>query len=194
MYLREATLEHHREAERHVRILDPDATIATYTRYLVRMYGFHAAIERVFADHDALSRAGFDPAARCKTPLLAADLHELGLDPNLLERSALPDLDSLARALGAAYVIEGSTLGGTFIRARLVLDVPLRFLAGYGAATGAMWKVFGAICDRELASQAARDEAVAAARETFTALTTWLDEPAREAPYPNPALERRLHA
>jgi len=194
MYLRDATLEHHREAERHVRILDPDATVATYARFLARMYGFHAAIERVFADHAALTRAGFDPESRCKAPLLAADLHELGLDPNLLERSALPDLVSLARALGAAYVIEGSTLGGTFIRSRLTLDVPMRFLAGYGAATGAMWKVFGAICDRELAGHAARDEAVTAARETFGALTAWLDEPARDAPHPNPALERRLHA
>ena len=194
MYLRDATVDHHREAERHVRILDPDATVATYTRYLARMYGFHAAVERLFADHDALARAGYDAESRCKTPLLAADLHELGLDPNLLECSALPDLVSLSRALGAAYVIEGSTLGGAFIRSRLLLDVPMRFLAGYGAATGAMWKVFGAICDRELASQTARDEASIAARETFAALTTWLDEPARDAPYPNRALERRLHA
>lgn len=190
-YLRDATLDHHREAERHVRILDPDATRSTYTRFLARMHGFHAAIERAFADHAALARAGFDAAARRKQPLLAADLRELGLDPDLLERPAVTRPSSLPHALGAAYVVEGSTLGGAFIRSRLVLDVPVRFLTGYGAATGRMWRAFGAICDRELATDAARSTAAAAARETFTALTAWLDEPARDVPHPNRALDRR---
>lgn len=193
-FLRDATLDHHREAERHVRVLDADATVATYARFLSRMFGFHAAIESAFANHEALARSGFDALARRKQPLLAADLRALGLDPDLLDRAPLPDLAPLSRALGAAYVIEGSTLGGAFIRARLALDVPMRFLDGYGASTGAMWKLFAAICDRELATDLARSEAASAARETFTALTMWLDEPAREAPYPNRALDRRVQA
>jgi heme oxygenase len=195
-FLRDATLEHHREAERHVRILDPDATVATYTRFLARMFGFHAAIEGVLADHRALARAGYIAAERRKQHLLAADLHDLGLDPDLLDRcSNLLPLDSLPRALGAAYVVEGSTLGGSFIRTKLALrDVPTRFLAGYGTATGKMWKAFGELSDRALATAAARDEAATAARETFACLAAWLDEPARDAPHPNRALDRRVHA
>ncbi|HEX4453243.1 MAG TPA: biliverdin-producing heme oxygenase [Kofleriaceae bacterium] len=179
--LRAATLDLHAAAERHVRILDDDATIATYVRFLDRMHGVHVATEAAFADHAELAIAGFDAAARCKSALIRADLAQLHAVPNE-SRCVIPDVRGIARGLGAAYVIEGSTLGGAFVRSRLRLrDVPTAFLAGYGKETGPMWKRFVAVLDQ---ARVDADHAIAAARAMFRSLIDWLDEPAREPPQP----------
>jgi heme oxygenase (biliverdin-IX-beta and delta-forming) len=189
--LKQATLDLHEAAERHVRILDDDATVATYVRFLDRMFGVHAATEAAFADHAELAAAGFDAASRCKSPLICADLAELGAVPST-SRCIVPELGGLARGLGAAYVIEGSTLGGAFVRSRLrIPNVPTAFLAGYGAQTGPMWKRFIAICE---ASRVELDDAIAAARAMFEALIDWLGEPARDAPQPFRGLRREVRA
>ncbi|MFT3698080.1 MAG: biliverdin-producing heme oxygenase [Kofleriaceae bacterium] len=172
--LRVATAELHREAERHVRILDPDATEATYARYLQRMYGFHAACERAFS-------IPFE--GRYKSDAIAADLAELGVAAEPL--AVVPDMRSRSYELGCAYVIEGSTLGGRFILAKMPKQRATRFLDGYGDATGRMWKEFCAL----LETADDLDEAIAGARDTFAALITWLDEPAREPPHPYRGLE-----
>jgi heme oxygenase len=179
--LRAATLDLHAAAERHVRILDDDATVATYVRFLDRMHGVHAATEAAFADHAELAAAGFDASARCKSPLICADLAKLRTVPSE-SRCEIPDVRGIARGLGAAYVIEGSTLGGAFVRSRLRLrDVPTAFLAGYGEQTGPMWKRFVAIFEQ---ANADVDQAIVAARAMFQSLIDWLDEPAREPPQP----------
>jgi heme oxygenase len=113
--LKQATYALHRRAEQHVRILDRDATVYDYVRYLCAIYGFHAPIEHTLATDDALEAAGFAAALRRKTPLLAQDLCPLdGSCGRPCDRAAvccraLPVSDSLARRIGIAYVIEGST-------------------------------------------------------------------------------------
>lgn len=185
--LKAATADLHAEAERHVRILDPDATEATYTRYLGRMFGFHAPLEDRFAVHRELLAAGFDASARRKQGWLRADLSALGVRPDDLPRCPrLPDLDGLARGLGAAYVVEGSTLGGRFILTRMhgrlghLRGRATGFLEGYGAATGPLWRRFAELAESALAAPEARAAAIAAARDTFVALTAWLEEPGRD--------------
>jgi heme oxygenase (biliverdin-IX-beta and delta-forming) len=179
--LRTATLDLHAAAERHVRILDDDATVTTYVRFLDRMHGVHAATEAAFAGHAELADTGFDAPARCKSPLIRADLACLGAVPGDA-RCVIPAVTGLARGLGAAYVIEGSTLGGAFVRSRLRIPaVPTKFLGAYGEATGPMWKRFATICET---ARADADEAIATARAMFQALIDWLDEPAREPPRP----------
>jgi heme oxygenase len=179
--LRTATLDLHAAAERHVRILDDDATVATYVRFLDRMHGVHAAVEAALADHTELAAVGFDAPARRKSPLLRADLACLGAVPGE-PHCKIPDVGGIARGLGAAYVIEGSTLGGAFVRSRLRIPaVPTAFLAGYGERTGPMWKRFVTICET---ARGDADAAIAAARAMFQALIDWLDEPAREPPRP----------
>ena len=94
--------------------------------------------------------------------------------------STLPRVATFADALGCLYVLEGSTLGGQFIRrevaARLGLtpDRGCAFFAGYGERTGAMWKAFGAAVTAHAdARPEDRDVIVAAAVETFTRLDEW---------------------
>jgi heme oxygenase len=180
--LKEATAELHLEAERFVRILDADATVDDYVRYLRAMHGYHAAIEPRFTVLDAL---GFASATRQRAQLAALDLRVLEGSPG--ERChPLPAGSTTASVLGMAYVIEGSTLGGRFILTKLPAALaPLRgrataFLTGYGRATGDRWRSFAAIVERELASPALLDEAVAGACATFTTLTRWL---AHEGPH-----------
>jgi heme oxygenase len=189
--LKEETAELHREAERHIHILDDDATDATYARFLLRMLGFHAPMEDRFAAHRELREAGFDVAARRKQGLIRDDLTALGLAGVAGPRCAdLPDVSDLSRALGAAYVLEGSTLGGPFIVARMrarlghLVGVATSFLEGYRVVTGPMWQSFGALVERCLTAPAARDTAIETARSTFSKLIAWLDETPADVPQP----------
>lgn len=186
--LKSETAALHELAEQHVRILDEDATPADYHRYLVAMHGYHAPLEERFAAHAGLAAAGFEAPLRKKRHLIERDLTSLG-DPLTAWPACprLPDTGPLARAVGAAYVIEGSTLGGRFILAKLPPGLaPLRggataFLEGYGAATGDRWRAFGDLVGRAVGSPAEEDAAVDAACETFACLIDWLA--LHEAPY-----------
>lgn len=179
--LKDLTRDLHLRAEQYVRILDEDATRDDYTRYLVAMLGFHAPIEQLFAADAELEAAGFAACERQKSHLIARDLRIVApSETATLRCSALPISDSLAQRIGIAYVIEGSTLGGKFILANLppalaaLKGRATAFLEGYGAATGARWKSFGAVVERVVTSAAAEAEAVAAARDTFARLIAWL--------------------
>lgn len=196
--LRAETAELHALAERHVRILDADATDAMYARYLARMYGFHVPMEDAFARHDALVAAGFDAAGRRKRALLSRDLAFFGVVADRLPLcTALPPMETLPQAVGAAYVVEGSTLGGAFIVARMrarlghLVGPATAFLDGYGVQTGPQWRGFVALAERALPDEASRAAAGAAACATFAALIAWLDEPAADPPHPHRGLARR---
>jgi heme oxygenase len=171
----------HALAEQYVRILDESATVADYHRYLVAMHGYHAPLEHRLGAHAALVAAGFEAPLRSKRALLERDLASLG-DPRTSWPVCprLPETGPLARAVGVAYVLEGSTLGGRYILAKLppalagLRGRSTSFLEGYGAATGARWRGFGEVVERAIASRAHEDEAVAGACETFARLVDWL--------------------
>ncbi|PCC67703.1 Heme oxygenase [Nannocystis exedens] len=186
--LKDDTAALHLRAELHVRILDADATLTDYRDYLAAMLGYHAPLEDLLGAHDGLGAAGFDAPRRRRAPMLAADLCALSDDPREVPRcTALPAVTSLARALGVAYVLEGSTLGGRYILARLppalagLRGHATAFLTGHGPETGARWRDFAAIVARELNTPAAEAEAVAGARETFERLIDWLAPRTRAA-------------
>jgi heme oxygenase len=188
--LKEQTADLHLEAERHVRILDADATDATYARYLTRMYGFHVPLEAAFARHRVLEAVGFSAPERSKREWLSHDLAVMGVDVSPPLCTQLPILGDVRRAIGVAYVIEGSTLGGRFILTKMKNRFPhligraTRFLEGYGEHTGLRWKQFGAIAERVLYDDIAIASAITGAREAFERLTVWLDEPAMDPPHP----------
>lgn len=194
--LKHRTADLHLEAERHVRILDPDATDETYARYLTKMFGFHAPLELAFARHAGLEAAGFAAAQRAKRGWIAHDLAALGVESSPPLCAQLPDLGDVLRATGVAYVIEGSTLGGRFILTKMrprfghLMGRATRFLEGYRDDTGTRWKQFAALAERILYDDAAIDRAVLGARDTFVRLTSWLDEPAMEPPYPRRIMRR----
>jgi heme oxygenase len=191
--LRAETEDLHRRAETHVRILDADASEADYRTYLRAMRGFHAPVERALR---VLDGDGFASASRGKTAWLDADLAALAdADPPLV-CAALPALGDRAAAVGGAYVLEGSTLGGRYILSRLPAALaPLRgrataFLHGYGDDTGAQWRRFGEVVERVLVDDAAAARAIEGARDTFARLIDWLIATAADGGRADPARVR----
>ena len=176
--LKNGTADLHEEAERYVRILDADADPDDYVRYLRAMYGYHAPIEASLLACEPLAAVYFDAPGRCvKAAWMREDLHFLGPRDEPAVCTAVPQPVTLARALGIAYVLEGSTLGGRFILSKLppaLASLPARYLEGYGKETGARWRAFGDIVAREIRSPLDEASAVHAARETFSLLITWL--------------------
>lgn len=184
-HLRTATAALHAQVEASLDILSPGIDAPAYRRYLERMWGFHAPLERALAGVDGLSLLPIDLDERWKVPHLEADLNELGgsaANLDTLDETSGRGLTSLLRdvdgALGCLYVLEGATLGGQIIHRELsqrmpdVLHRASRYLRCYGDDTGARWRVFCAALD-------ARDDpqgmarTIAAAQETFRTLLTW---------------------
>ncbi len=84
-------------------------------------------------------------------PLLDADLARLNdvrPEPHPVARP-----DTVPEALGLLYVLEGSTLGATVIRRQAAAEgvdiTDMSFLDPYGALTGAYWRAFLAVLERE---------------------------------------------
>ncbi|CRM00700.1 biliverdin-producing heme oxygenase [Pseudomonas asgharzadehiana] len=160
--------------------LDADGYLSLLRAY----YGFYAPIEAALYEGDLIPE-GFDPQLRVKTPTLVSDLHALGLNDAAIDAlprcTHLPSLDTPAACLGAAYVLEGATLGGQVLRRemarRLGLDADNggAFLNVYGAETGRRWKDFLDYLARQPMDAQARPCAVDAARSTFSCFEQWLD-------------------
>jgi len=151
-----------------------------YGAYLAKLAGFHLPLEAsVFAAHD-WDALGLPAAAdRRRGTRLRADLAALGIDAAALPCSTeLPDLRPVGRALGALYVLEGSTLGGQVLArevTRGAAGAPTAFLYGAGDAAGERWRTFCRFAERlaEGRPDLAAD-AVTAACDTFAGLASWL--------------------
>lgn len=121
--LRGATREQHAE-------LDASVDLARYPAFLVSSL---AAVEQV---EPAIARWLPYPIERI--PALRADLDELGLVPAASEPFSLANR---SEAWGAAYVLEGSTLGGMMLAENTGAPAK-RYLRLRGKQTAARWKAF----------------------------------------------------
>lgn len=177
------TQAQHRALEGVVTFLDERAPQAGYARYLSKLFGFHAVAEpRLFAHASWLQ-------AREKTPLLVADLAVLGVAAPALPRcDCVPSFTSRGQALGAAYVLEGATLGGRHVHRRLKGRIPesaTRYLLCYGEEVGRRWSAFREEV-RAVLADSEEDAFIAGARETFDALHRWLVGDAARGWTPHP--------
>ena len=165
--------------------------------------GFHHPFETTLHGFAQRGGLGLDLAGRRRAPLLQADLMALGVAPAALAR--LPQYAGIgvascaAAAMGALYVIEGSTLGGIHIaRALAPLCAALgggrRFFLGHGERHGAMWRGFLAALEARAASEADIAAMVEGAATTFAAFEFWMNgwrsmdeaaDPAMLAPLPH---------
>jgi heme oxygenase len=155
-----------------------------YRLYLLRMYGFHAAVEPALVSSRQLMAIVPDARMRNhKAALLAHDLIVLGVEPRelvQLPRMMFAESLSFPEALGWAYVVENMTLGGKQLAHHLVRQLPTEirnasaYLRCYGDEVSERWQEFGVAVDR--CEQAIRegDRVVAAAREGFLQLRAWM--------------------
>src|ERR1700760_40404 len=114
--LKETTEAAHAAAEKKMvlalkRISAPE----DYVSMLNWLYGFYAPLEDLIRDQ--LTEDNFpDMIKRSRAEYILWDLKEFNAEaqePDTCDH--LPVIDSYARALGALYVLEGSTLGGRII-------------------------------------------------------------------------------
>ena len=174
------TAEEHAAIEAATRIMRPDIGLPDYREYLERSFGFYQPVEQMLERVGVWPALELDAAARVKLPLLSRDLLELGRDPGVLPICAsLPQLGGgLPEAVGCAYVLEGSTLGGRVVsrhvQTRLGPQVPHRFLDAYGADTGDRWQAFRAALRWFADSREVENRIIAGARQTFESFARWL--------------------
>lgn len=145
-------------------------------RHLLRTHGqYHQALETTIDRFPDFFR-DYAPETRRKTAWLQHDLALLN-EP-LLQPVANPFADwSPVALLGAAYVGEGSMLGGTIIGRLLEknflvqsLAAQSRFYGGYGAGTGSQWKRFGTFATQQGTEH--QEAVVAAAKQAFSSYQT----------------------
>ena len=180
--LRTATAVEHELVETTLGLMDHQLGRDRLVAVLARLHAFWTAAE---AGLDAWARrwpADAETVAwsrRRPAPLFAEDLRALGAEPGSAPVPDLPAVEDTDQALGRLYVLEGSTLGGTFISRHLATlptlgpDVRLGAFSPYGAETGAMWHAFRRVTRDRVAAGGDAGRVVGAARATFTALAAW---------------------
>ncbi|RKH71409.1 heme oxygenase [Corallococcus aberystwythensis] len=186
--LKTETRSHHERTEGVVRLMDAHLTPGDYQSHLEAFYGLYLPLEALLAAPLSALEPALNLEARWKTPLLEADLRTLGHDTGSLARlpraSPLPAVPGLAEALGCAYVLEGSTLGGQLILRHLMRHFGpdagvgvFAFFRAYGDQVGPMWRAFGEAltqASRRAASESFDAAVVQGARDTFDTFAAWL--------------------
>jgi heme oxygenase len=188
--LREQTSEHHKRAERsdfQRRLLGGQLPVAAYTAWLEQMWFVYRDLESCLAGPGGYNRsAALDAGSWRRTPQIESDLHYFGvttesLSPVSATQEFLARLKQRAEVktaalLGVVYVLEGSTNGSRYIARSLrkAYDLDgrggLAFLDPYGDAQPERWRAFKSELDAAT-SPGEAGELIAAARETFDALT-----------------------
>jgi heme oxygenase len=138
-------------------LLPGRVTWLDYRLYLVRMYGFHASVERALVAYRPLHGIVPDAALRNhKAALLAHDLVALGVDRRdlvQLPRMPLTARMALPEALGWTYVVECATVRGKLLARRLARHLPAEiqrasaYLGCYGDEATTRWRELGDALD-----------------------------------------------
>lgn len=174
--LKESTAEMHEQLESLVSVLDESGTIDSYKVLIARFFVLYRAIEGALPAEE-LRAKGYDLSVRAKLPSLEKDISALGIESSEdLAGIAEPlsiDIRSLDRAFGAAYVLEGATLGGQVISRHLDAALGIgpanggAFFNSYGKEVGPMWKEFGAAITAFAEAGADNAAIIEGAKDTF---------------------------
>ena len=189
--LRTGTAAEHQAVEDTLDLLDPRLDQDRLAHVLGLMHGFWVAAEQGLDEWAArlpADAAAFDWAGRRRSDLFARDLAALGTAATE-ETPLLPPVPGTDEALGRLYVLEGSTLGGTFIDRHLaglpgLAGVRIRAFSPYGPETGWMWAAFRRATRAHVAAGGDVDRILASARDTFRALAEWCRPAARHRQVP----------
>jgi len=163
------------------RIMDKSLTLTQFQQMMANHYRLHWLLEPTLAA--SLDRTLPELAygsQRTKLSALVEDLESLDLKPADLQTGlpeTVPELNSLATALGVAYVLEGSSLGGQVIRKALSQhpEISARcsfaYYRHYGSDVRQRWVDFAATVNQRLSTAAEQQAACQAAQQTFRLAT-----------------------
>jgi heme oxygenase len=179
--LKEETKQNHQQLEKALigqlkAIRKPEE----YAALLKLFYGYFGGLEEKI--NEAIDEAQLpDKDGRRKTQSLANDLEYLKSNvPLKATDDDLPQITDHLQALGALYVIEGSTLGGKIISKMMQQlgfdDTALSFFNGYGDDTEQMWDTFKQMLNNQAKTSADEQRVVNAANETFRKFGHWFSK------------------
>jgi heme oxygenase len=190
--LRRVTAENHQRLHglpEFVALEHGTLTLEAYRRLLGRLFGLHEVLEARIAahdDHPDLSWRRSPPWSR-RPALLRQDLTTLGLsDAEIAElprsNAQVPNLDDAEAALAAAWVVEGSTLGGKVMSRWLMSGLGIGESNGgsfFADRPGAQlrWRACCAAVEARGADTERREKMVVSALATFAATAAWLEAP-----------------
>ncbi|MCU7615017.1 biliverdin-producing heme oxygenase [Chryseobacterium sp. GMJ5] len=175
-YLKKNTAEYHDAAEKLFnsdKIFKKTFTLEDYKKIISANYLMLLHSEKnIFNSLSENFSHKLQLSDRIKLPLIEKDLQSLSLE----NKSTSEDLkfSSENEALGAMYVIEGSTLGGNVIAKQLSKtegfgEVTFNFFGCYHENTGLMWKNFKEILDHEVTEEQ-YSEVLSGARKIYSFL------------------------
>lgn len=169
-----------------------------YRMYLLRMYGFHANIERALKSCRPLARVVADaPLRNHKAALIAHDLVALGVERlDLAQAPRMPFAAAveLPEAIGWTYVLEAIAQGGQQLARHLSRQLPAElsrasaYLGCYGGEAVERWRELGVALDGYDHADRDADRIVTTARDGFLQLGAWV------RPALPPAVPMRIHA
>jgi len=182
--LREETRQEHELTESAFDLAQVTESVEAYRAVVARNFGFYAAFEPHLWRAVPWSELQLSSEERRKAGTLRADLTALGFSEAEIEAlptcDRLPSLVTPERAIGAMYVLEGSTLGGQIIgreidrRLGLSPENGAAFFASYAAQIGTRWRAFGAAVERYAEAGGDINGMINGARATFSAYRDWL--------------------
>lgn len=146
-----------------------------YVRFLKVMYGYYSALERQIENYIPEPEI----LGRRKANHLLNDLGYYHYEDEPVLCKELPPIHSYPAALGALYVMEGSTMGGSIIAKMIKGQLGTQegdgfsFFNGYGENTKKMWDSFKQNFEKPFASEE-RDELIEAANNTFKSFHNWI--------------------
>lgn len=156
-------------------------TALQYNSLLQMFYGFYYPLEQSINNYidDSIIP---DYNKRRKAGTILKDINSINAAAELPLCTDMPEVTNTSQALGALYVLEGSTLGGQVICQMLEknLDLPdgkaLTFFTGYGIETQTMWQSFVKEINHYMATVGNSDDMVASANDTFIKINNWAKE------------------
>lgn len=183
--LRQATRDAHLRLEAEVDFDRRMTSLEAYRGFMEEFYRFVRPVEAALSSC-GLEELPIDCASRRKMGWIEADLKDLGHTNETLkelpEFSGAPPLANAIEALGALYVLEGSSLGRQVMLGKLSERLNIRpewaghFFNGYGKKTGAMWASFVAALNDAGKSERDAQTIENAALAAFAAFETCLAE------------------
>jgi heme oxygenase (biliverdin-IX-beta and delta-forming) len=181
--IREHTQELHSRLETVVPVLQPDFTRAQYASLLEDFYGYYSGIQGMLRGYPDMPQPFPDWLDDKRVKWLEADLTFLGYSHHDIARlpvcHEVPILRTPASLVGAAYVFEGSSLGGQIMSRHLQKTWGLRpgagatFFSAYGPETRTRWAAFTTLLGAQAAGSN-ETEIIDAAVYTLHSVYVWL--------------------
>lgn len=174
------TKEHHQQLE--VKIVGAIKSIKEEKDYadLLQLFaGYFSSLEMLIDQTMDLKYLP-DYALRRKASALQTDLTSVGGSfAKKIDKANLPMIENSLQALGALYVMEGSTLGGQVITKIILSKLPdekaFSFFKGYGDRSTEMWNTFKASIDAVDLTEKESDIVIESANETFYKFSLYFD-------------------